>query len=290
MSASRRHHGHDDDHEGGHDEGERWLVSFADMMTLLFALFMVLFSISSVNTSKLDALQKSLQDAFSGKVLSGGKAIMETGSETKQEKSAATPPLPALSPIQAATETDQSAKGAQKEQEEFYALKRRVDKLAENAGLKGHVLTTVRQRGLVIQLLTDNVFFDSGQATIKPEAYKLLDKIAVIVRDEHKHPVVVEGHTDSQPIGGSQYPSNWELSGARAAAVVRDFAANGVLSRRLSFSGYADEEPIATNSTVAGRSRNRRVEVVLSRINTPTSNSITSDKESGASAQGGATK
>jgi chemotaxis protein MotB len=260
------------------------------MMTLLFALFMVLFSISSVNTSKLDALQKALQDAFSGKVLSGGKAIMETGSETKQEKSAPAPPLPALSPIQQISEADQSAKGAQKEQQEFYALKRRVDKLAEDAGLKGRVLTTVRKRGLVIQLLTDKIFFDSGQAVIKPEGYKLLDKIAVILRDERRHPIVVEGHTDSQPIGGSQYPSNWELSGARAAAVVRDFVGNGVLKRRLSFSGFADEEPVASNSTAAGRSRNRRVEIVLSRINTPTSNSLTSDKESDASAQGGATK
>jgi chemotaxis protein MotB len=290
MSAARRHHGHDDDHEGGHEEGERWLVSFADMMTLLFALFMVLFSISSVNTSKLDALQKALQDAFSGKVLSGGKAIMETGNQTKPEQSSPTPPVPALSPIQKATEVDPTAKGAQKEQQDLYALKRRVDKLAENAGLKGRVLTTVRRRGLVIQLLTDNVFFDSGQAVIKPEGYRILDKIAVILRDEHKHPIVVEGHTDSQPIGSSQYPSNWELSGARAAAVVRDFVQAGVLTRRLSFSGYADEEPIATNSTSAGRSRNRRVEIVLTRINTPTSNSIASDTESDSKAQGGATK
>ena len=99
MSASRRHHGHDDDHEGGHDEGERWLVSFADMMTLLFALFMVLFSISSVNTSKLTALQKSLQDAFSGAVLSGGKAIMETGNQVQPKRAEATPPLPSLTPL-----------------------------------------------------------------------------------------------------------------------------------------------------------------------------------------------
>jgi chemotaxis protein MotB len=286
MSASRRHHGHDDDHEGGHDEGERWLVSFADMMTLLFALFMVLFSISSVNTSKLDSLQKALQDAFSGKVLSGGKAIMETGSQTKQQQSAPSPPLPALTPLQAAAQVDPTTKGAAKEQQDFQHLKRRIDKLAANAGLKGRVVTTVRRRGLVIQLLTDKVFFDSGQAAIKPEASQVLDKIAVVLRDEHRHPIVVEGHTDSQAIGGSQYPSNWELSGARAAAVVRDFAGDGVLKRRLSFSGYADEEPIATNTTAAGRSRNRRVEIVLTRINTPT----TSDKESGGSAQGGATK
>src|SRR5919197_4118530 len=103
--ARHRRRGHEDP-EVEHDESERWLVSFADMMTLLFALFMVLFSISSVNTSKFDALQKALQDAFSGKVLSGGKSIMETGSQTKQERSAPSPPLPALSPIQVATDVD----------------------------------------------------------------------------------------------------------------------------------------------------------------------------------------
>ena len=84
------------------------------------------------------------------------------------------------------------------------------------------MLTTVRRRGLVIEILTDKLFFDSGSAQLKPEAAGILDKIAVILSRELKHPIVVEGNTDSQPIGGSQYPSNWELSGARAAAVVRD--------------------------------------------------------------------
>src|SRR5919199_6754914 len=98
MAAHKRHKrgGH---HEEEHENEERWLVSFADMMTLLFALFMVLFSISSVNTSKLTALQKSLQDAFSGAVLSGGKAIMQTGNEVQAKRAEATPPLPSLTPL-----------------------------------------------------------------------------------------------------------------------------------------------------------------------------------------------
>jgi chemotaxis protein MotB len=129
------------------------------------------------------------------------------------------------------------------------------------------VLTSVRRRGLEIQILTDKVFFDSGSATLKPQALGILDKVAVILAGEREHPIVVEGHTDSQPIHGSLYPSNWELSGARAAAVVRDFVGHGVNSRRVSFSGFGSNEPIATNSTATGRSKNRRVEVVLSRIN-----------------------
>jgi chemotaxis protein MotB len=238
------------------------------MMTLLFCLFMVLFAISSVNTSKFEALQKSLQDAFSGRVLTGGKAVMETSTETESTKAVEA----TLTPLQTLQQQDQTpdAKSAAKEEQDFQALKRRIDKLAKEAGLKGRVETTVRRRGLVIQLLTDKVFFDSGQAFIKPGAMRVVDKIGDVVRDERRHPVVVEGHTDSQPIGGAQYPSNWELSGARAAAVVREFAHDGVLTRRMSFSGYAAQEPIATNTTPEGRSRNRRVEIVLTRINNPT--------------------
>src|SRR5919202_6338684 len=109
MASHRRHKRGHDDHEAEHEEGERWLVSFADMMTLLFALFMVLFSISSVNTSKLTALQKALQDAFSGRVLSGGKAIMETGSQTEPKRAAAEPPLTSLQPLNAVAKVDATA-------------------------------------------------------------------------------------------------------------------------------------------------------------------------------------
>jgi chemotaxis protein MotB len=274
MASHRRHKRGHDDHEAEHEEGERWLVSFADMMTLLFALFMVLFSISSVNTSKLTALQKSLQDAFSGAVMSGGKAILETGSQVDPKRAEATPPLPSLTPLtspstSSVAQSDSTLNKSVQEQQDFQELKRRIDAEVRKAGLKGQVVTTVRRRGLEIQMLTDKVFFDSGSAQLKPEALGILDRIAAILAGEHEHPIVVEGHTDSQPIHGSLYPSNWELSGGRAAAVVRDFVAHGVLSRRLSFSGYGANEPIATNSTATGRSRNRRVEVVLSRINPP---------------------
>jgi chemotaxis protein MotB len=275
MSASRRHKG-GSHHEEEHENEERWLVSFADMMTLLFCLFMVLFAISSVNTSKFEALQRSLQDAFSGAVLSGGKAMMNSGSTAEATKQASVqPPLPALRPVDALNDMSsktpsEEAKKAAQEQADFKTLKRRVDNLAKGAGLNGKVQVTIRRRGLVIQLLTDKVFFASGDATLKPVASRLVDKIAGVVRDERRHPVVVEGHTDSQPISGSQYPSNWELSGARAGAVVRDFAENGVLARRMSLAGFGSQEPIDSNSTPEGREKNRRVEIVLSRIHTDT--------------------
>jgi chemotaxis protein MotB len=267
MSARRRHkHSH---HEEEHENEERWLVSFADMMTLLFCLFMVLFAISSVNTSKFEALQRALQDAFSGKILSGGQAVMETGNDTPPEEPGTEPPLPAMTPLQAMATTsiqEAASKAARKEEEDFEALKRRIDALVAREGLTGRVETTVRRRGLVIELLTDNVFFDSGQAVIKSGATRLLDKLGAVLRDERTHPIVVEGHTDSQPISTSQYPSNWELSGARASAVVRAFVSDGVERGRVSGALYGAEKPTASNATPEGRSRNRRVDVILTRL------------------------
>src|SRR3954447_16972064 len=274
MAAHKRHKkgGH---HEEEHENEERWLVSFADMMTLLFCLFMVLFAISSVNTSKFEALQRSLKDAFSGAVLDGGKSMLNSGSdEQKTKQSAVEPPLPSLRPLTAINDTSvkhnvaEEEKQAKQEEQDFRKLKRRVDKLAKDTGLKGKVNVTVRRRGLVIQLLTDKVFFSSGDATLHPEAHKLVSKIGGIVRDEHTHPVVVEGYTDSQPISTSRFESNWDLSGARAAAVVNDFAKIGVLSARMTLQGYGNQVPIDTNSTAEGRAKNRRVEIVLSRIHT----------------------
>jgi chemotaxis protein MotB len=261
--------------EEEHENEERWLVSFADMMTLLMCLFMVLFSISSVNVSKLDVLQRVLQDAFSGRVFAGGQAVMETGVDQTETHTSDDSPVKATTPLQALNASDNTQamkaridaiKAARKEDETFEQLKKRIDRLVERAGLKGRVVTEVRRRGLVVQLLTDNIFFDSGQATLKPGAMGVLDGLADVVRAERKHPVVVEGHTDSQPITG-HYPSNWELSGARAASVVRVFIADRVPTRRLSLTGYASQHPAATNATAAGRARNRRVEIVLTRIN-----------------------
>jgi chemotaxis protein MotB len=279
--AGKRHKPH---HEEEHENEERWLVSFADMMTLLFCLFMVLFAISSVNTSKFEALQRSLKDAFSGAVLDGGKSMLSSGSDQdKTKQSAVEPPLPSLRPLTAINDTSrqrnvaEQEKQARQEEQDFRKLKRRVDKLAKDNGMSGKVNVTVRRRGLVIQLLTDKVFFSSGDATLHAEAHKLVSKIGQIVRDERSHPVVVEGYTDSQPIATSRFQSNWDLSGARAAAVVNDFAKIGVLSARMSLQGYGAQVPVDSNSTAEGRAKNRRVEIVLSRIhNTPS----TTDTES----------
>ena len=198
---------------------------------------------------------------------------MHTGSTSETERPQATPPLPALTPREALAQgkastgsADDLNKAAAQEQAEFQALKRRVDAAARELGLRKVVETEIRQRGLVVRLLTDGVFFDSGSATLKPGAGPILHRVAQVIAAEHEHPVVVEGYTDSQPIRSSQYPSNWELSGARASTVVRTFVEGGVVAGRMSVSGYAQQHPIASNATPSGRSHNRRVEIVMTRL------------------------
>ena len=270
MSAARRHK---KPHHEEHENHERWLVSGYDMMTLLFAVFVVLFAISSTNISKVKLLEQSLQEAFSGPVLTGGRAMMKTGATSEgTDQEAPKPPLPTLSPAQALAQAmnpqdaEEAAKQAQDEERSFQDLKKRIDKLAEQAGLAEKMSTTVTPDGLKIRLITDGVLFDSGSAIIKPGGRPTLEQIGRIIDQEGTHPVQVEGHTDDRPIATSQYPSNWQLSGARAAAVVQQLNGAGVSGKRMSLAGYAAEHPVAGNATPGGRAQNRRVEIILTRL------------------------
>jgi chemotaxis protein MotB len=245
---------------------ERWLLTYADMITLLMALFMVLFSITSVNKAKLEILSKTLQEAFSGKVLPGGESIRNTGADPKSSKPPTSePPIPAITPIVGSSKASALAAAKAKEQEDFRRLKRQIDTYAREKGVQDQVQTVIAQRGLVIRLLTDRVLFDSGAAELKPAATPVLTKVAEILRQERVHQVMVEGHTDNVPIRASVFPTNWELSTARASRVVRFLIGGGVAQARLSAAGYAALHPISSNDSAAGRSRNRRVEIVLLR-------------------------
>jgi chemotaxis protein MotB len=225
----------------------------------------VLFSISSVNTSKFESLQRAMQDAFSGKILSGGKAIQQTGSETDAQRPAAAPPIPAIQAITQQLDASRKSTAAAREDEQFKQLKQQIDAYAREHGLRDKLQTTVARRGLVIRVLSDKVLYDSGTATLNPAATPLLDRIAQLLRTEFDHPIVVEGHTDDQAIANAQFPTNWELSTARATAVVRFFIRDHVAPGRLAASGYGAMHPITTNATPTGRSHNRRVEIVLTR-------------------------
>jgi chemotaxis protein MotB len=249
-------------HGGEHENEERWLLTYADMITLLMALFMVLFSISSVNTSKYKSLTESLKDAFSGHVLPGGKSIAKSGSDNAQSPTSSSV-ISAIKPT-----TPSASKAAElKTEKEFQKIKKQIDAYAQKHGFAKQVETTITRRGLVVRLLTDKVVFDTGQAVLKPTATGLLSGVGRAINIDKTHPIMVEGHTDSVPISGSQFPTNWELSTARASVVVRFLIRVGIDRFRLGAAGYANLYPVASNSTDSGRSKNRRVEIVLLRQN-----------------------
>jgi chemotaxis protein MotB len=273
-----------------HENDERWLLTYADMITLLMALFMVLFSISSVNVSKYQTLQQSLKAAFSGSILPGGRAILQSGSQSTSAHTPATAEVPSLVPLNptmaskanhslnskpaaSAMSSKQleaalnSMSAALKEQASLAALKQKLDAYSKTHGLAHEVQTVIDRRGLVVRVLTDQLLFVSGQAALEPAGLPLLNEVAQLLNVDQSHPITVEGHTDNVPISSSQYPSNWELSTDRATTVVRYLIAQAVKRGRLGAVGYADLHPIDSNATAAGRARNRRVEIVLQRIN-----------------------
>ncbi|MGA2455628.1 MAG: flagellar motor protein MotB [Solirubrobacteraceae bacterium] len=284
--------GHGRRRHGGAEEGsnERWLLTYADMITLLMALFMVLFSISSVNISKYQTLQKSLKAAFSGNILPGGKAVAQQGSTDNAAQTPSSVELQAIEPV--ATEGSSSFENstahgsssatssvtssvtssaaqqtaAQREADEFARIKRELDAYAASHGFAKSVQTTIEQRGLVIRVLTDDLLFASGQATLEGRASGLLSEIADLLNVDQTHPISVEGNTDNVPIHSAEFPSNWELSTARASTVVRFLIGHGVTANRLTASGNAEQRPYDSNATAAGRARNRRVEIVMRRI------------------------
>lgn len=253
MDATRFHD------EPERDNHERWLLTYADMITLLLALFIVMFAMSSVNSSKFEAMQESLQDAFSAKIL-GGKSITQTGASVQAERS--TP---------AVTQTTLQQMGASSpralaEQTDFRNLKAQIDRMVAEQGLTSRVETAIEKRGLAVRVLTDGLLFDSGTATVKHAAEPLLEKIGAILATGRAHPVRVEGHTDNVPIRG-RFPSNWELASARASGVVRVLLRTPLKSSPFEAVGRAALDPIAANATESGRAENRRVEIILPRQN-----------------------
>jgi chemotaxis protein MotB len=273
---SRRRKGGGGGHEGA---DERWLLTYSDMITLLMTLFIVLWSISSVNVSKLQVLQQSLNNAFSGKpVTTGGQSVLAgspssiQGIQSSQAmeqamNSASVVPAELSNPISTASAQAQQ-QAAQREQQSLERVQHQVETYAQRHGFASEIRTSIDERGLVIRLLTDKVLFDSGQATVKPGALPLLSHIAgLVLRSGITNPIRIEGNTDNVPLSGGRFYDNWGLSAGRAVAVLEQFRRAGVPASRMSVAGYADTHPIAPNTTAAGRAQNRRVDVVVLRQN-----------------------
>jgi chemotaxis protein MotB len=284
---ARGGHGRRRGHGAEHESEERWLLTYADMITLLMALFMVLFSISSVNISKYQTLQKSLKAAFSGHILPGGTSVASEGSTANHSQTPASTELQAIEPVategaaslqnstahnvSTATSSNAAAAAAKvaaanQQASEFARIKAELEAYAKAHGFSKSVKVAIEQRGLVIRVLTDDLLFASGKAELEGRAFGLLTEISSLLNVDQTHPISVEGNTDNVPIHSSQFPSNWELSTARASTVVQYLIAHAVSANRLTASGNAEQRPIDSNATAAGRARNRRVEIVMRRL------------------------
>ena len=234
-----------------HDNHERWLVSYADFITLLFAFFVVMYAISSVNEGKYRVLSDSLVNAF--------KNVAPTSPSPLRNDQ----PLAGTAPKQILLPTP-SAMPLQDPPVKVEAQTRKMQGMASNIKQslgtlidKGKVRVTQSKRGIAVEI-SDSVLFDLGHAELQPPSIAVLRAVADMVKDSDNL-IQVEGHTDNQPISSSLYPSNWELSSARAASVVRLFVEAGVAPQRLVVLGYSDQRPMEPNDKESGRARNRRV-------------------------------
>ena len=230
---------------------ERWMVSYADFVTLLFAFFVVMYAISSVNEGKYRVLSDTLTDAF--KVAPKSPDPIQIGKENKAVSSAKSNnemiPIKALS------------KPRRTYEREMKQIAQTVSSSVQPLIDKGLIKVTQHELWVEIEM-NSKILFSSADSELEEEAFPALKALAGVLK-KLPNSIDVEGHTDNLPISNDTFRSNWELSAARAASVVHLFTRYGVNPSRLSSIGYAEFRPVDTNETAEGRIRNRRVKVVI---------------------------
>lgn len=259
-----------------HVNHERWLVSYADFITLLFAFFTTLYAISTVDAQKMGKMVMSMRASFDGNLFSpGGRSLaLGPGMGGMGAAPVAKDVVENLRVPPGANVRDSALKNLKELKANFLpldsggpgrtlgSLKSQVDSLVGKDAQKKGITTRLEGRGLVISL-GEGGFFPSGSDQIKPEGLALLDTIATSLVTVGNH-IRIEGHTDDVPIKNSRFPSNWELSTARATAMVAHLLEKfGFTPERLSAAGYSEFRPVATNDTDEGRAKNRRVDIIV---------------------------
>lgn len=241
---------------------ERWLVSYADFITLLFAFFVVMYSISQVNESKYRVLSNTLTDVFAKPALDENP--IQVGEVARSNPNAIIEVQ--TSPVKAAQPETTEESPAAAEVKGQADLKKLADKIqAALSDLIDKDLVTVKGNETWLEItLRSSLLFNSGDASISESAYGLLAQLAAILR-EQDNPVRVEGFTDDVPIRTAHFSSNWELSSARAAAVVQLLIGKGLDPEKLMAAGYGQYQAVAPNTTPEGRAKNRRVVLMVAR-------------------------
>ena len=236
-----------------HPNHERWLVSYADFITLLFAFFVVMFATSQVDKAKAKQVSESVTQAFEGQKMTAMFVSMLGKSNEKGK--------PTLMRGPGGQQKAPEEKSASKLAELLPSLQVLSQELKTEIAA-GRIQISMEARGLVISF-KQAALFPSGGDVISLEAYTSLEKIASAI-GKIPNPVRLEGHTDSRPISTARFRSNWELSAARSIALMEILSTRyGVPKERLSIAGYADTAPVATNDTEEGRALNRRADIVI---------------------------
>lgn len=241
-----------------HVNHERWLVSYADFITLLFAVFVVLYAMGQSDKAKVEAVMQSIQQSF------GMATVGSPSPKLNVIPSKSISAIPSLKPDVSIAPPGRPRGQAKvrAEEKDFRQIKASIEAYLTKQGAQKKVTLEITRRGLIVSL-KEAGFFASGQATIKPEAYELINTISEVMT-QYNNPLRVEGHTDNVPISTSQFPSNWELSTARATNGLKYLLKNfDVDPDKISATGYAEFRPLADNATPEGRARNRRVDLVM---------------------------
>ncbi|OPX44858.1 motility protein B [Ruminiclostridium hungatei] len=229
------------------DNAERWLLTYADLMNLLLILFIILFAMSQVDTQKFQQLSQSLSAAFG----SGSNSVLQgSGQGNSLIDFPATMPSPVIP--------------AEMEDKQIDGIAQEVREIIKGQGLEGSIDVKRQERGVVISI-NERLFFKSGSAVIEKESEEKVLKIGndILAKIPNKH-IRIEGHTDNVPIKSAIFPSNWELSSARATSVLRILVDKSKIDPRLiSAVGYGEFTPLVPNDSDANREKNRRVDIVI---------------------------
>lgn len=228
---------------------DRWLVSYADLMTLLFAFFVVMYAVSSVNERKFKTVSAYIAGALTGQPVAKVIVIGST-------------PAVLLTPVQdPRNKPTMLPEAMAREKKRMTHLAKDIMKVLAPLVKEGKVRVTQTPKGVTVEI-NASVLFGPGDAALSNESHQALTAVGIVLKDDN-HKVIVEGHTDINPIQNAFFASNWELSAARASRVVRLLSDIGVDEKRLTAAGKASTEPVADNSSSLGRARNRRVSILI---------------------------
>jgi len=287
AKPGRKHAGHDEEHENH----ERWLVTYADMLTLLMVLFIVMFAMSQVDQKKFAALKAGLAVGFGAPAitittdtaplssggaadatvsapdpavapgLSGPGANGGSSSSSSSSSSASSAASQAVATAERVV-AEQRAAAAQQEADNLTAVQQAINAELAKRGLAGNVDYTLDQRGLVITVVSSSVVFAGDRADLQPGGQRIVDAILPVLAKLPNN-VEVDGHTNQLPGATTNYPSAWELSTARASTVVRYLVDHGIAAHRLSAAGFAGTRPLYPVGDPRAASRNRRVDIIV---------------------------